>query len=203
MDDCWQVDRYANGTILADPVRFPHGIENLAEYVHSKGLFFGLYTAQREFTCQQRPGSWRFESIDIDTYCRWGIDYVKTDACSGRGWPADNTTWIDFRAGITRCNAAGGRPIVLSVESCNDPSPGGCSAWIGSLANLWRTTGDIQATFASVLSNLDSNNEMAPFAGPGHWNVRGLRCLLYTSRDIFYISPPAPPATHTHTPCYT
>jgi alpha-galactosidase len=55
---------------------------------------------------------------------------------------------------------------VLSVESCGDAS---CGAWIGGLANLWRTTGDIQATFASVLSNLDNNNRMASFAGPGHW----------------------------------
>ena len=38
------------------------------------------YTAQREFTCQSRPGSWRFEAIDIDTYCDWGVSYVKTDA---------------------------------------------------------------------------------------------------------------------------
>ena len=80
MDDCWQVDREPNGTIIPDPVRFPYGVAETAQYVQSQGLKFGLYTAQREFTCQQRPGSWRFEDIDIDTYCRWGIDYVKTDA---------------------------------------------------------------------------------------------------------------------------
>ena len=55
MDDCWQVDRYANGTILADPTRFPYGIQAVAEYVHSKGLFFGLYTAQREYTVRSAP----------------------------------------------------------------------------------------------------------------------------------------------------
>ena len=203
------MDRYPNGTILADPVRFPLGVEALAQYVHSQGMLFGLYTAQREFTCQNRPGSWRFEAIDIDTYCRWGIDYVKTDACGGRGWPRDNTTWIDFRQGITRCSAGGGRPIVLSVESCNDPSPGGCSAWIGSLANLWRTTGDIQGTFESVLGNLDSNNDMAAFAGPGRWN----ECVC-ARRPPMKPTPPrraqptpprrahpnsAPPHTHTRT----
>jgi alpha-galactosidase len=129
---------------------------------------FGLYTAQREYTCQQRPGSWRYEAIDIDTYCRWGVSYVKTDACFGRGWAANNITWIDFRAGIARCEAgAPNRTIVLSVESCGDPS---CGVWIKDLANLWRTTGDIQATWRSVLSNLDGNNVMAAFAGPGHWN---------------------------------
>jgi len=174
--DCWQVDRYSNGTILADPVRFPLGVQATAEYVHSlgHGMKFGLYTAQREYTCQQRPGSWRFEAIDVDTYCRWGIDYIKTDACGGRGWEENNVTWIDFRAGINRC----AHPMVLSVESCNNPSPGGCSEWIGALANLWRTTGDIQATFDSVLGNLDGNNDMAAFAGPGHWNDPVRKCCI-------------------------
>ena len=137
VDDCWQVDRSPNGTIIPDPVRFPHGMDGLSAYMKARGLLFGLYTAQRELTCQQRPGSWRFEAIDIDTYCRWGVSYVKTDACSGRGWSADNTTWVDFRAGITRCEqATPGRTIVLSVESCGDAS---CGAWIGGLANLWRS----------------------------------------------------------------
>ena len=164
--DCWQVDRQPNGTIIADPTRFPGGMASVAAYVRSIGLKFGLYTAQREFTCQQRPGSWRFEDIDINTYCDLGVEYVKTDGCSGRGWSVDNVTWVHFRAGIERCTARGGRPIVLSVESCGDAS---CGAWIGGLANLWRTTGDIQATWASVMSNLDNNNGMAQFAGPGHW----------------------------------
>lgn len=203
MDDCWQVDRSPNGTIIADPVRFPDGIEAVANYVRSLGLKFGLYTAQREYTCQQRPGSWRFEAVDIDTYCRWGVEYVKTDACSGRGWSENNVTWIDFRAGITRCTANGGRPIVLSVESCNDPRPGGCSAWIGALANMWRTTGDIQATFQSVMGNLDSNNEMAAFAGPGHWNdvrvsapasAAGLACTLLRTHTHTQHPPPHLPS---------
>jgi len=65
--------------------------------------------------------------------------------------------------------------MVLSVESCDDPD--GCGQWIGKLANLWRTCGDIQATFASVMGNVAENTKMAKFAGPtggplggGHWN---------------------------------
>jgi alpha-galactosidase len=167
-DDCWQVDRTPNGTIIPDPVRFPSGIAALSRYIESRGLKFGLYTAQAEYTCQNRPGSWRFETIDIDTYCAWGVSYVKTDGCNGRRWAADNVTWIDFHAGIARCEAASpNRTIVLSVESCGDAN---CGAWIAETANLWRTTGDIQATWESVMSNLDNNDQMASFAGPGHWN---------------------------------
>ena len=179
-----QVDRAPNGTIIPDPVRFPYGVVATARYIQSLGLHFGLYTAQREFTCQLRPGSWRFEDTDIDTYCDWGIDYVKTDACGGRGNAADNYTWIRFHAGIERCVARGGRPMVLSVESCNDPT--GCGVWLPLLANTWRTTGDIQATFASVLSNLDANNNMAAIARPGAFND--------ADSAFFFPAPSAPPS---------
>lgn len=77
MDDGWQVDRFPNGTIVPDPVRFPHGLRAVADYVHSRGLSFGVYTSQTQFTCQERPGSYEYETIDVDTYCAWGIDYLK------------------------------------------------------------------------------------------------------------------------------
>jgi len=42
IDDCWQVRREGDGTIVADPARFPSGIKALADYVHSKGLKLGV-----------------------------------------------------------------------------------------------------------------------------------------------------------------
>ena len=57
IDDCWQVERFPNGTIQPDPVRFPSGMKALADYAHSKGLKFGVYTARGSRTCQDRPGS--------------------------------------------------------------------------------------------------------------------------------------------------
>src|SRR5436190_8736143 len=38
IDDCWQVSRAADGTIVVDSERFPNGMKPLADYVHSKGL---------------------------------------------------------------------------------------------------------------------------------------------------------------------
>ena len=159
-------------------------------------------SAQHEFTCQRRPGSWLHESVDVDSYCEWGVDYLKVtdhsalpslpaskclslqltdvlapqlDACSGRGYSQHNTSWIKFRAAIDACSKRRGFPMVLSVESCDDPD--GCGLWIGKLANLWRTCGDIQATFASVMRNAAENTKMHKWAGPsggpldgGHWN---------------------------------
>ena len=103
------------------------------------------------------------------------MDYLKLDACAGRRYEQSNTSWIRFRAAIDECSKTRGFPMVLSVESCDDPN--GCGQWIGQLANLWRTGGDIQATFESVMSNVVQNTIMAQFQGPsggplggGHWN---------------------------------
>ena len=68
IDDCWQVSRDASGTIVADPQRFPRGIKALADYVHSKGLKFGIYTDAGTKTCQGRPGTLGFEERDAQTY---------------------------------------------------------------------------------------------------------------------------------------
>lgn len=117
------------------------------------------------------------EEIDVQSYCDWGVDYLKIDACRGAGYKQHNTSWIKFRAAIDDCSKRRGFPIVMSVESCDDPSPSGCGDWIGKLANLWRTGGDIQATFKSVLNNVRENTLMASCAGPsggplggGRWN---------------------------------
>ena len=77
IDDGWQVARMANGTIIEDPVRFPSGMRALADAVHQRGLLLGLYTSQTALTCQRRPGSYAFESIDVARYCEYGIDYIK------------------------------------------------------------------------------------------------------------------------------
>jgi alpha-galactosidase len=110
------------------------------------------------------------ETIDAATYCNWTVDYIKCDGCQGASRPTINASWILFREGIDLCANTTGRQVVLSVESCGPNNADDCQAWIPSLANLWRTTGDIQATWASVLSNLDQNNELAAIAGPGHWS---------------------------------
>ncbi len=77
VDDGWQTDRHVNGTIIEDPVRFPDGMAALADYMHARGLHFGLYTAQGTRTCQGRPGAYGYEAIDAAWYCSIGLDYLK------------------------------------------------------------------------------------------------------------------------------
>ncbi|MBN2274218.1 MAG: glycoside hydrolase family 27 protein, partial [Bacteroidales bacterium] len=81
IDDGWQIDRDKNGKIIVDSTRFPEGIKFLADYVHARGLKFGIYTCSGTKTCGGRPGSYGYEAIDARTYADWGVDFIKVDWC--------------------------------------------------------------------------------------------------------------------------
>jgi alpha-galactosidase len=162
IDDCWQVARAADGTIVADSARFPQGIKALADYVHSKGLLFGIYTDAGTKTCQGRPGTLGHEGQDARTYAAWGVDYVKEDWCNAAGLDAP-TQYRKFRDALR----ATGRPIVLSICEWGSNQPW---EWAPAVGNLWRTTDDISDSWGSMLGNLDQSAQHAAVAGPGHWN---------------------------------
>lgn len=162
IDDCWQVARDANGALVADPQRFPHGIKALADYIHSKGLLFGIYTDAGTSTCQGRPGTFGHENQDARTFAAWGVDYVKEDWCHAQRLDAP-TQYAKFRDALART----GRPIVLSICEWGSNQPW---EWAPRVGNLWRTTDDIEDTWSSMLDNLDQSAEHATVAGPGAWN---------------------------------
>lgn len=163
IDDCWQVSRDSSGRIVADPDRFPGGIKSLADYVHSKGLKLGIYTDAGTMTCEKRPGSLDHEAQDAKTYAEWGIDYVKIDWCHTEGLDPQKQ-YEKFRDAL----ATSGRPIVFSICNWGRNQPW---KWGPATGNLWRTTGDIQDKWASVLKILDNPSQQHPeSAGPGAWN---------------------------------
>jgi len=162
IDDCWQVSRDANGALVADPQRFPHGIKALADYVHSKGLRFGIYTDAGTNTCQGRPGTLGHEDQDARTFASWGVDYVKEDWCHAQHLDAP-IQYAKFRDALSRT----GRPIVLSICEWGSNQPW---EWAPRIGNLWRTTDDIEDTWSSMLDNLDQSAQHATAARPGAWN---------------------------------
>jgi len=170
IDDCWQIDRDAQGNILPDPQRFPSGMKALADYVHSKGLKFGLYSDAGTLTCQKRPGSRGYEFQDARQYASWGVDYLKYDWCSTSTQNAPASYSI-MRDALTKA----GRPIVFSICEWGTSKPW---LWAGSVGNLWRTTGDVQDCWdckrdwggMGVVHILDLQDGLESYAGPGHWN---------------------------------
>jgi alpha-galactosidase len=162
IDDCWQVSREADGTIVADAKQFPSGIKALADYVHSKGLKLGIYTDAGRMTCQKRPGSYEHEAQDIKTYAAWGVDYVKIDWCYAEDLDPE-VQYPKFRDAI----AQSGRPIVFSICNWGVKAPW---SWGPKTGNLWRTTGDISDNYDRMSVIGFAQNGLEKYAGPGHWN---------------------------------
>ena len=170
IDDCWQVSRDAEGNIVADAKRFPSGMKALADYVHSNGLKFGLYSDAGTATCQKRPGSKGFEEKDARQYAAWGVDYLKYDWCN-----TDGQNTHEAYTKMSRALRAAGRPIVFSICEWGSTQPW---LWAPGVGNLWRTTGDIQDCWdcsqpwggMGVIHIIDLQTELHPYAGPGHWN---------------------------------
>jgi alpha-galactosidase len=162
IDDCWQVSRDTNGRIVADPERFPGGMKALADYVHGKGLLFGLYTDLGPKTCAGRPGSLGFEDLDAASYAEWGVDYIKVDWCNTDDLQAP-FQYAKFRDALRQT----GRPIVLSICEWgrNDPW-----TWARGVGQLWRTTSDIADNWESVAWIINANAHHYAAAGPGGWN---------------------------------
>jgi alpha-galactosidase len=170
IDDCWQISRDPDGNILADPKRFPSGIKALADYVHSLGMKFGIYSDAGRKTCGGRPGSRGYEFQDARTYAKWGVDYLKYDWCSTNG----QTTQESYTLMRDALQLAG-RPIVFSICEWGNSKPW---TWAPAVGHLWRTTTDIKDIWegrmrgngAGVVTIADLQVDLADYAGPGHWN---------------------------------
>ena len=161
-DDGWMANaRDAHtGRIIADRVKFPDGFAAVADYVHSKGLKMGIYSAGSSVVCTGRTGSLYNERDDAETFAAWGIDYAKYDNCGEYGLGL--ARFINFADAVN----ATGRPMVISSEPFSlHPTPAH-----REFAHLWRTTNDINAQFATILDRADTNDKWAPLAGPGSWN---------------------------------
>ena len=171
IDDCWQTGRDAAGNIVADAEKFPSGIKALADYVHSKGLKFGIYTDVGTMTCAKRPGSIGHEYQDAQQYANWGVDYLKEDWCNTLPGQNAESSYTLMRNAL----AATGRPIVFSLCEWGSNKPW---LWAGPVGNMWRATGDIQDCWdckkdwggLGVTHILDIMDGKESYAGPGHWN---------------------------------
>jgi alpha-galactosidase len=174
IDDCWMSSsRAANGDLVANPSKFPDGIAAVASYVHSLGLKLGIYEDAGTATCQGYPGSDGHEQQDADLFASWGVDYLKYDWCNVpfSSFPGESHEQVaqTLYTRMSNALAAAGRPIVFSMCNGWDSSVQPWT-WGTPVANLWRTTTDIQPNFSSMLSNFHVNVALASFAGPGAWN---------------------------------
>ena len=173
VDDCWHGVRDSLGFIQANPEHFPSGMKALIDYIHSKGLKFGIYSCAGNTTCAGRPASRGHEYQDALTYAQWGVDYLKYDWCDTQGLNAE-AAYTTMRDALF----AAKRPVVFSVCEWGSSKPW---KWGAKVGHLWRTTGDIYDCFDCVKSYgswsswgvmkiLDMQDGLRTYAGPDHWN---------------------------------
>lgn len=162
LDDCWQSSRDSKTQeIIPDPKSFPSGIPALANYIHSKGLKFGLYTDLGTKTCAGRPGSLGFEKIDAATYAKWQIDYVKVDNCYSSTPPEERYPVMRDALNAT------GRPIFYSMCEWGVDDP---AKWAMPVGNSWRVSGDINDSWGSMVTCSEASDRVWRYSGPGGWN---------------------------------
>lgn len=171
VDDCWLAkSRAPDGTLQPDPKRFPLGIKYVADYIHKRGLKFGIYQDCGKQTCEGFPGSFGYEALDVKTFAEWGVDLLKLDGCY---FPVDQmeakyTQWSQLLGNASR-------PMVFS---CSWPTYADLKnmsvpwAKVASVCNLWREWIDIRDEWATILKIVDYQEEMklAQWARPGAWN---------------------------------
>jgi alpha-galactosidase len=158
VDDCWQGPRQADGTPAPDPTKFPSGMASLGSYLSARGLTLGIQSIAAPTSCVGRTGSEGYESIDVQTFASWGAKYLKYSRC-GTTAGAE----ADFRAMRTALDTFA-PDFVYSVHD------NALVEWMTTLAQLWRTTTPVSATWDSIGSILDVNAGLAAFARPGAFN---------------------------------
>ena len=165
IDDLWEADeRTPEGRLTWDVDKFPSGIPALAEYVHAKGLKFGIYSSAGIRTCAGKPASYGYEEKDAQTFAEWGVDFLKYDYC----YKPLGVSGVDLYRRMGQALRATGRDILFSACDWghNDPAKWGRSAG----AHMWRTTGDIADSWESVMGILNQQAGLEDYAGPNGWN---------------------------------
>lgn len=204
VDGGWRAPtRGENGEMRADPEFFPSGMKALGDYIHSRGLKFGIHQAVNTVDCGRAspgtgsaPGDTYTEKAQFDatTFAEWGVDYVKFDWCNAQRLKPPEITLEEWKiqvfTGMRDALDATGRDVVLSINEQVEPR--GSWDWGPDVgANMWRTTPDVHPCWVSgrpeghprgVVDAIDMNAPLAQFAGPGHWNDPDM-LVLGTTRE--------------------
>lgn len=142
-------ERDNDGHVIVNPETFPDGMSAVGDYIHSKGLKFGIYNSAGSMTCEGLAGSLHHEEIDVRDFVAWGVDFLKYDNCFNEGLPSKER-YETMRDSLAQAN----RPIFFSI--CN----WGLEEvweWGPETGNSWRTAGDITPTWGSVKYNFEMN----------------------------------------------
>ena len=165
IDDIWHLrERDAQGNMVPDPAKFPHGMKYVADYVHSKGLKFGMYSCAGYMTCAGYPSSFDYEWVDAKNFAEWGVDFLKYDFCFHPSTVRGDALYKRMGLALANC----GRDILFSACSWGSENS---KMWIKETgADMWRSTGDIQDSWESIKMLAQSQLKFLEYNGKGCFN---------------------------------
>ncbi len=168
IDDSWAGCRNTDGTIRPNE-KFTD-MKALGDYIHSHGLRYGIYSSPGPLTCGNREGSYDHEHQDAQTYADWGVDFLKYDWCSYQSLVKNNTLdeykkpYQLMREALDKTN----RDILYA--SCQY-GQGNIWTWAKEVnTQMWRTGGDIDDNWPTLLQIVQKQVGLEKYAGPGAWN---------------------------------
>lgn len=172
IDDGFFGGRDSNGRILAHKERFPNGMKNIADYIHSKGLKAGIYSDAGINTCASYydkdtvgvgMGLYGHDKQDLTTFLKeWGFDFIKVDWCGGDWLGLDEETrYTEIGNLISTIKPSVGYNV------CRWEFPG---KWVIKIADSWRISTDLRNNFNSVLKAIDQNADLWRYSSYGHYN---------------------------------
>ena len=166
IDDCWSERErdLESGKIVPDKIKFPNGMKAVSDYVHSKGLKFGMYSCAGTRTCADYPGSFDHEFLDAETFAEYGADFLKYDFCFKPDSANGPLLYRKMGMALRAC----GREILYSA--CNWGNDD-VNTWIRSAgAHMYRSTGDINDSFVSMRDISTSQIDNLAYSAPGCFN---------------------------------
>ncbi len=183
IDDCWsELRRGPDGQLVPSAEKFPHGMKYVADYVHSKGLKFGMYSCAGAVTCAGYPSSFEHEYVDAKTFAEWGVDYLKYDYCFRDTKIPGEVLYRRMGMALANC----GRDILFSA--CNWGADSSQN-WIKTTgAHMFRSTGDINDSWGSIKHIIQKQFPLFSTNGHGCFNdmdmlVVGMNGVGNVARD--------------------
>lgn len=165
IDDCWaEKQRDEKGRLVASREKFPSGMKAVSDYVHGKGLKFGMYSSAGSLTCAGYPASFGHEFTDAQTFAEWGVDFLKYDYCFKPTHEYGPQLYRRMGTALANC----GRDILFSACSWGADNT---REWIKTTgAHMWRSTGDIRDNWESVKALYEIQRDTHPYNGAGCFN---------------------------------
>ena len=166
IDDCWcKKERDSEtGRLVADPEKFPHGMKYIADYIHSKGLKFGMYTCAGVTTCGMYPGSFGHEFLDAQTFADFEVDYLKVDYCAKPSVVEGQQLYLKMAMALR----ATGRDIVFSICNWGRHDVHNWARSVGG--HLYRSTEDICDNYQLYMGMALGQEKNLVYSAPGCFN---------------------------------